>query len=118
MKDEHLSLLDSGHPCIQGVPKALDDRLATILGPIGESPRLAPGMPARVGAGQQAGKSPPRAWAPVVRQSVPDAGQRSAGSRFAAIWCCQVRALVVTTGVALLTTTRLEGHSPNYVSYP
>jgi len=46
MKDEHLSLLDSGHPCIQGVPKALDDRLATILGPIGESPRLAPGMPA------------------------------------------------------------------------
>jgi len=46
MKDEHLSLLDSGHLCIQGLPKAFMIAYSTILGPIGESSRLAPGMPA------------------------------------------------------------------------
>jgi hypothetical protein len=37
MKDKHLPLLDSGHPCIQDVPKAFDDRHTTILGHVSAS---------------------------------------------------------------------------------
>jgi len=92
MKEEHLSLLDSGHPCIQGVPKALDDRHTTILGPIGESPRLAPGMSARVGAGQQAATSPPGGIG-ACRQAICTGCRTAIGMvAFAAIWCCKVRA--------------------------